>query len=84
MKIYPYVNKTRANADGTFPVYFIIKTKHGRFFVNTGITTCDRLVKMSFPKSDPNWKCWRYERIHDMTNTLPRVVYFAGCRDVVI
>lgn len=56
MKIYPYVNKTRANADGTFPVYFIIKTKHGRFFVNTGITTCDRLVKMSFPKSDPNWK----------------------------
>ena len=56
MKIYPYVNKTRANADGSFPVYFIINTGHGRFFVNTGITTCDRLVEMTFPKSDQNWK----------------------------
>lgn len=55
MKIYPYVRKERANADGSYPVYFIIKRK-GRFFVNTGITTCDKLVEMSFPKSDPNWK----------------------------
>ena len=38
MKIYPYVNTTRANKDGSFPVYFIISTKQGRFFVNTGIT----------------------------------------------
>lgn len=56
MKIYPYVNTTRANKDGSFPVYFIISTKQGRFFVNTGITTCDKLVEMSFPKSDINWK----------------------------
>lgn len=56
MKIYPYVNTTRANKDGSFPVYFIISTKQGRFFVNTGITTCDKLVEMSFPKADANWK----------------------------
>lgn len=56
MKIYPYVNTTRANKDGSFPVYFIISTKQGRFFVNTGITTCDKLVEMSFPKSDRDWK----------------------------
>lgn len=56
MKIYPYVNKTRANSDGSFPVYFIINTKQGRFFVNTGIVTSDKLVEMSFPKSDKNWK----------------------------
>lgn len=56
MKIYPYVRKERANSDGSYPVYFIIKTNKGRFFVNTGITTCDRLVGMSFPKSDVNWK----------------------------
>lgn len=56
MKIYPYVNKTRANSDGSFPVYFIVNTKQGRFFVNTGIVTNDRLVDMSFPKSDKNWK----------------------------
>ena len=27
---------------------------------------------------------WKYERVHDMTNSLPRVVFFAGCSDVVI
>lgn len=56
MKIYPYVNMTRANSDGSFPVYIIINTKQGRFFVNTSIVTCDRLVELSFPKSDKNWK----------------------------
>lgn len=56
MKIYPYVNTTRANSDGTYPVYFIVNTKQGRFFVNTGIVTCDKLVEMAFPKSDKNWK----------------------------
>lgn len=56
MKIYPYVRKERANADGSYPVYFIIKRNAGRFFVNTGIVTSDRLVGMTFPKSDPNWK----------------------------
>ena len=35
-------------------------------------------------KADPEWKGWRYERVHPMTNTLPRVVFFAGCSDVVI
>ena len=37
MKIYPYVRKERANADGSYPVYFIVKTRRGRFFVNTKI-----------------------------------------------
>ena len=34
--------------------------------------------------SVPEWKAWKYVRVHDMTNSLPRVVFFAGCRDVVI
>lgn len=48
-KIYPYVNMTRANADGSFSVFLIVKGTRGRFFVNTGITTCGRLVGMEFP-----------------------------------
>lgn len=53
MKVYSYVDKTRANADGSYPVYLIIKNKMGRFFVNTGISTCDRLIEgRVFPKKD--------------------------------
>lgn len=53
MKVYAYVDMTRANADGTFPVYVIVKNSQGRFFVNTGMTTCDRLVGSHvFPKKD--------------------------------
>lgn len=47
---------TRANADGSYSVYLIIKGTRGRFFVNTGLTTCEKLVERSFPKSDANWK----------------------------
>lgn len=47
---------TRANADGSFPVYIIVKTKHGRFFVNTGMSTCDKLVGRVFPKKDKQWQ----------------------------
>lgn len=35
-------------------------------------------------KTQSDWTGWRYERVHDMTNSLPRVVFFAGCRDVDI
>lgn len=56
MKIYPYVDTTRANKDGSFPVYFIVSNSQGRFFVNTGLTTCDKLVNMSFQKSDADWR----------------------------
>ena len=56
MKVYPYVDMTRANSDGSFPVYLIVSTRQGRFFVNTGITTCGRLVNMAFPKQDRLWK----------------------------
>lgn len=55
-KIYPYVNMTRANADGSYSVFLIVKGAKGRFFVNTGLSTCDKLVERSFPKSDANWK----------------------------
>jgi len=55
-KISPYVNMTRANADGSYSVFLIIKGTRGRFFINTGLTTCGRLVERCFPKSDCNWK----------------------------
>lgn len=35
-------------------------------------------------KVDANWTGWKYERVYDMTNSLPRVVFLAGCRDVVL
>ena len=52
MRIHPYVDTTRANADGTYPVYIVVKNNKGRFFVNTGLSTTDKLVGMAFPKSD--------------------------------
>lgn len=53
MNIYPYVDTTRANANGTFPVYVIVKNHHGRFFVNTSLTTTDKLIGgRAFPKTD--------------------------------
>ena len=56
MNSYPYVDMTRANANGTFPVYIIVKNGRGRFFVNTGMTTCGRLSGLQFPPKDRNWK----------------------------
>ena len=56
MSIYPYVDMTRANADGSYPVYIIVKNNSGRFFINTGMTTCDRLEGRDFPKADKNRK----------------------------
>lgn len=47
---------TRANADGSFPVYIIVKNRKGRFFVNTGMTTCGKLDGRVFPKLDKSWK----------------------------
>lgn len=53
MKVYSYVDMTRANANNSFPVYIIVKNQHGRFFVNTGINTCDKLIDgRVFPKRD--------------------------------
>lgn len=54
MNIYPYVDMTRANADGSYPVYLIVNNRHGRFFLNTGLTTCGRLEGRMFPKADKN------------------------------
>lgn len=56
MKVYTYVNTTRPNKDGSFPVVLIVKTRTGRFFVYTGLTTTGKLVGMEFPRSDANWK----------------------------
>ena len=53
MNIYSYVDMTRANADGSYPVYLIVKNNRGRFFVNTGMSTCDKLIGgRVFPKKD--------------------------------
>lgn len=55
MKVYSYVDMTRANSDGSYAVYVIVSNKRGRFFVNTGLTTCDRLIGgRVFPKKDRN------------------------------
>jgi polygalacturonase len=35
-------------------------------------------------KVEKDWTGWQYERVHPMTNTLPRVVFFAGCRDIAV
>lgn len=36
------------------------------------------------PSNKPNWHGWTYERILPMDKSLPRVVFFTGCRDVRI
>lgn len=56
MKIYSYVDTTRANADGSYPVYIIVSNGFGRFFMNTGMTSCRKLDGMTFPKEDKNWR----------------------------
>lgn len=56
MNNYPYVDTTRANADGTYPVYIIVKNNKGRFFMNTGMSTCAKLDGHTFPKADKNWR----------------------------
>jgi len=35
-------------------------------------------------KTAPDWTGWEFERIHPMAESLPRVVFLAGCRDVRI
>ena len=35
-------------------------------------------------KRDPDWTGWKYERRLPVEKSLPRVVFFAGCRDVVL
>lgn len=47
---------TRAKSDGSYPVFLIIKGPRGRFFVNTGMTTCGRLNELAFPREDALWK----------------------------
>lgn len=56
MSVYPYVDMTRATSDGTFPVYIIVKNVRGRFFLNSGISTCGKLNGLCFPKEDKNWR----------------------------
>ena len=51
----------------------------------TGLGTIDCNGKYHIKeKESPDWKGWRYERVHPMPKTLPRVVFLAGCRDVAI
>lgn len=56
MKVYSYVDTTRANADGKYPVYIIVSNTKGRFFLNTGMTSPHKLDGLTFPKEDRNWR----------------------------
>lgn len=35
-------------------------------------------------KDNPNWTGWKYERIAPRRESMPRVVFFAGCSDVLV
>jgi len=35
-------------------------------------------------KDNPDWTGWEFERIHPRRESLPRVVFFAGCRNVTV
>ena len=56
MKAYPYVDKSRANADGSYPVYIIIRNTRGRFFINTSLTSSDKITGIAFPRQDTNYR----------------------------
>ena len=48
-----------------------------------GTIDCNGLAHVR-EKSDPNWKGMQYERIHPRRESLPRVVFFAGCSKVTV
>ena len=54
MNIYIYCNSNRTKKDESIPVYIVVKTTNGRFFVNTGLTTREKFVGREFPKDDKN------------------------------
>ena len=75
MKNFAYVDTTRPNADGSFPVYVVVRNPRGRFFVNTGMTTCGKLDGgVSFPRQDRNGRA--------KTALLAR--YMAECESVCL
>ena len=81
---FPDGHTRRDNLPRQRNVAFIFADEAERIAI-TGFGTIDCNGKFHIrEKSDPDWKCWRYERVHPMTNTLPRVVFFAGCRDAVV
>lgn len=50
-----YVDMTRATSKGLYPVYIIISNKKGRFFVNTGLSSCNRLLEgRVFSRKNPD------------------------------
>lgn len=36
------------------------------------------------PQKDTNWRRWQYERIVPYKESVPRAVFFAGCKDVIV
>lgn len=48
-----------------------------------GTIDCNGLAHVR-EKSNPNWTGMQYERIHPRRESLPRVVFFAGCRNVTV
>ena len=50
-----YVDMTRENTKGLYPVYIIVSNRKGRFFVNTGLSSCNRLLEgRVFSKKNPD------------------------------
>jgi polygalacturonase len=74
----------KENLPRTRNVAFIFSDEAKRIAI-TGSGTIDCNGKYHIKeKKRADWTGWKYDRVHPMTNTLPRVVFFAGCRDVVI
>lgn len=74
----------KENLPRTRNAAFVFADEAGRIAITGGGTIdCNGGCHIK-EKKDEGWTGWKYERVHDMTNSLPRVVFLAGCSDVVI
>ncbi len=74
----------KENLPRTRNVAFIFSDEAKRIAITgSGTIDCNGSSHIK-EKADDDWTGWKYERVHDMTNSLPRVVFFAGCSDAVI
>ena len=64
---------------------FIFADEAERIAITGGCTIdCNGKFHVAEKPDPPKGKGWRYVRVHDMTNSLPRVVFLAGCRDIAV
>ena len=74
----------KENLPRTRNAAFIFADEVSRIAI-TGMGTIDCNGKHHIKeKTESDWKGWKYERVHPTTNSLPRVVFLAGCSDIVI